>query len=163
MFPGFASYTGFYSGGEDYYTHVSSGAYDFRNDPEPNCRKGCSQVDSGAQGDYSGLVFSSAAVDVVNKHDTSKPLFLYLAYQNVHAPAEVPQSYMDRYNTTIKDLKRRKFAGMLTVVDEGLGNVTAAMAEKGMLDNTIIIFTSDNGGPSAYARDLIGRPQRPMH
>ncbi len=51
-----------------------------------------------------------------------------------------------RYATSIADPKRRTFAGMLSCVDEGIGNVTAALATKGMLDNTVIVFTADNGG-----------------
>ena len=74
---------------------------------------------------------------IVGEHDPSKqPLFLYLAYQGVHAPALVPAHYADAYNKTISDRKRRTFAGMLSAVDEGIGNVTAALKAKGMLDNT---------------------------
>lgn len=73
---------------------------------------------------------------------------MYLAYQAVHAPDEAPQSYIDAYAGTIMDSQRRKFAGMLSALDEGVGNVTAALDAKGMLQRTFIIFTTDNGGPS---------------
>ena len=43
-FRGFDSFVGFYSGGEDYFTHQSSGGYDFRNDTQPKCGDNCSQV-----------------------------------------------------------------------------------------------------------------------
>lgn len=100
------------------------------------------------QGDYSTTVFSERAVDVINEHDTSEPLFLYLAYQAVHSPDEVPDQYVEPYKKTIpNDTKRQTFAGMLTCMDEGVGNVTAALKAKGMLDNTLIIVQADNGGP----------------
>ena len=67
-FRGFDSYTGFYSGGEDYSTHVSSGAYDMRRDPSPRCGPGCSAVASDLKGVYSTTAFTSAAVAVVEKH-----------------------------------------------------------------------------------------------
>ena len=51
-FRGYDSFKGFYSGGEDYFTHVSGGAYDFRIDPSPKCGKGCSQVNTKDQGRY---------------------------------------------------------------------------------------------------------------
>jgi arylsulfatase A-like enzyme len=60
--------------------------------------------------------------------------------QAVHSPDQVPQRYIDPYNATILDHTRRTFAGMLSAMDEGVGNVTAALAEAGMLDNTLIIF-----------------------
>jgi len=146
-FRGFDSFVGFYGGGEDYFTHQSSGAYDFRRDPEPRCGKNCSHIASADKGVYSTTIFTTEAVRVIQSHDTKDPLFLYLAYQGVHAPADVPQSYVDPYNETIKDPKRRTFAGMLSAVDEGIGNVTGALKDRGIFENTLIIFTSDNGGP----------------
>ena len=118
-FRGFDSFSGFYSGGEDYFTHISSGAYDFRHDDRPNCGAGCSKINSLDQGNYSTTVFSREAVRVIDDHDTSSPLFLYLAYQGVHAPAQVPESYIKPYERTISNPFRRTFAGMLSAVDEG--------------------------------------------
>ena len=150
-FRGFESFRGFYSGGEDYYKHTSSGAYDFRHDPTPNCGPNCSQIDSASLDVYSTTVFTTEAVRVVNAHPfDTKPLFVYLAYQGVHAPAQVPQSYVTPYDSLIADTKRRTFAGMLSAVDEGIGNVTAALKARGALDNTVIVFTSDNGAPSNH-------------
>ena len=161
-FRGFDSFLGFYSGGEDYFKHESSGGYDFRRDPSPRCGKGCSQVMTDARGRYSTTVFTEEAVRVVSDHDPAlQPLFLYLAYQGVHAPAQVPQSYVDPYRKSIADTTRRTFAGMLSAVDEGIGNVTAALAAKGMLNNTLIVFTSDNGGPTTTG-DGIGARNWPL-
>jgi len=146
-FRGFESFYGFYGGGEDYFKHTSGGHYDFRRDPTPNCGPGCSQVLAEADGRYSTTLFSEEAVRIIKAHPIEKPLFLYLAYQAVHAPAEVPQEYMDAYNTTIADPMRRKFAGMLSCMDEGLANVTETLQARGMMDNTLVVFTTDNGGP----------------
>ena len=78
-FRGFDSFVGFYSGGEDYFTHQSSGSYDFRRDMAPNCGPNCSQIAWQDQGSYSTTVFAEEAVRVVNAHDPAKqPLFLYL-------------------------------------------------------------------------------------
>ncbi len=143
-FRGFDSFVGFYTGGEDYFEHTAQGAYDFRRDMAPNCGLNCSQVAWQDKGTYSTTVFAEAAVRVVGAHDASKqPLFLYLAFQGVHAPAQVPARYRDAYNSTISDPKRRTFAGMLSAVDEGIGNVTAALKQKGMLDDTLVVFTSE--------------------
>jgi arylsulfatase A-like enzyme len=85
-FRGFDSFKGFYSGGEDYFSHVANGAYDFRTDSRPDCGKGCSALNTGDQGRYSTTVFSEEAVRIVNSHKKTRPLFLYLAYQGVHSP-----------------------------------------------------------------------------
>ena len=76
--------------------------------------------------------------------------FLYLAYQAVHNPNQVPPEYQEIYEKNNKDWsKQRKiYAGMLTAVDEGIGNVTKALKEYGLWNDTLIIFTMDNGGPT---------------
>lgn len=164
-FRGFDSFVGFYTGGEDYFTHQSSGGYDFRNDTAPQCGENCSQVLWAAEGKYSTTVFAEEAVRLINDYDASQsdehPLFMYLAFQGVHAPGEAPQSYIDPYNVSIPDPKRRTFAGMLSCVDEGLGNVTHALSEKGMLNETVIVFTADNGGPTTTG-DGVGARNWPM-
>lgn len=71
------------------------------------------------------------------------------AYQAVHSPNQVPQQYVDPYNATIADQKRRTFAGMLSCMDEGIGNITEALRAKGMLDDTLIVFSTDNVRPGS--------------
>ena len=68
-----------------------------------------------------------------------------LQYQSVHAPAQAPQAYIDMFNASLPGpeyKQRRTFAGMVHCFDEGLGNVTAALQAKGMLDDTLIVFTT---------------------
>ena len=161
-FRGFDSFVGFYGGGEDYFKHSNQGAYDFRRDPTPMCGRNCSQIAAQDQGVYSTTVFAEEAVRVVGAHSSSAgPLFLYLAFQGVHDPAQVPARYADAYKTTIADKKRRTFAGMLSAVDEGIGNVTAALAARGMLNDTLIVFTTDNGGPTTTG-DGVGARNWPL-
>ena len=60
----------------------------------------------------------------------------------------------DPYTGVIQDKQRRLFAGMLTAMDEGIGNITAALKARGMWDNTLVVFTSDNGVPPASPRPI---------
>ena len=119
-----------------------------RSSPPRSCIGGanCTQPQWEAVGDYSTTLFTSRAVAVVDAHDQTVPMFMYLAYQAVHAPRESPQSYIDAYDGIIVDKDRKVFAGMLSCMDEGIGNFTAALSAKGMLDNTFIVFSTDNGG-----------------
>jgi arylsulfatase A-like enzyme len=163
-FRGFESFFGFYTGGEDYFQHSLMGddaGYDLRYDRKQYCGEGCSQI-VDERGNYSTHVFTRQAIRAIEDyHDTTSaspateedvedhPLFLYLAFQAVHCPNQVPQEYSDRYeNHTEFTDKRKNYAGMLTAADEGIRNVTQALQAAGMWEDTLVIFTTDNGGPT---------------
>ena len=74
-----------------------------------------------------------------------EPLYLYLAFNAPHTPYQAPQEYVDRY-AGIADPTRRTYAGMVTCLDDEIGRVVAALDRKGMRENTLILFHSDNGG-----------------
>jgi arylsulfatase A-like enzyme len=157
-FRGFQSFFGYYVGGEDYYTHYSfDGGYDLRWDRHEQCGKNCSVLPD-ERSNYSTTVFTREAIRVIEEHDNdsndgSSPLFLYLAYQAVHAPDEVPEKYRARYDDVAKqqgwNSRRQTYAGMLTAADEGIADVIKAFKNRGMWEDTIVIFTTDNGGPTA--------------
>nr|XP_054764493.1 arylsulfatase B-like [Lytechinus pictus] len=142
---GFDSYFGYLTGSENYYFHNRSytvnGKYirgfDLRDNKTPAFQY---------KGQYSTHLFTKKTIDVIKTHDKSKPFFLYLAFQAVHSPLEVPLKYKEPY-ANISELNRRTYAGMVTCMDEGIGNITQALKDTGLYNNTIIIFSSDNGGP----------------
>ncbi|ELU18717.1 hypothetical protein CAPTEDRAFT_218441 [Capitella teleta] len=147
---GFDSHLGYYTGCEDYYDHTwgftkQDWGLDFWHDRE---------VDRSAFGQYSTEVFTSEAERVIAEHDVSKPLFLYLAQQAVHSGnpgnkvrLQAPWKYVKNF-MGIKSEERRVFAGMVSALDDSVSNVTKALHEKGILNDTIIIFSTDNGGPA---------------
>jgi len=75
--------------------------------------------------------------------DTSKPFFLYLAHRNIHGPL-IPDP---KYNKRSKIGKRGDF---LMEFDDSVGSVLDALDRRGLKDNTIVVFTSDNGGVHKY-------------
>ncbi|XP_038062003.1 arylsulfatase B-like [Patiria miniata] len=97
---------------------------------------------------YSTLLYTERAEEVIRYHAGSSkpPLFLFVSYQSVHTPLQVPAEYEAQYSDKIPDTKRLKYAAMLSVVDEGVLNITRALRSNGLWKNTLLIFSTDNGG-----------------
>ncbi|KAL0965326.1 hypothetical protein UPYG_G00279800 [Umbra pygmaea] len=143
---GFDSYFGYLTGSEDYFDHhrchpipalnVTRCALDLRDGEE---------VATGYTGIYSTQLFTDRVTGIISKHDREKPLFLYVALQAVHDPLQAPERYITPYSF-IKDGHRRKYAGMVSAMDEAVGNITLALQHTGLWDNTVLLFSTDNGG-----------------
>jgi arylsulfatase A-like enzyme len=147
-FRGFKSFFGFHVGGaQDYFSHISrNDAYDMRWEKHEFCGEDCSEI-VDERGNYSSHIFGREAVRVINDHESSTgPLFLYLAFQAVHFPLEVPDEYVELYDDTNWDTTRKYYAGMLTAADEAIGQVKLAMEKRGLWKDTLVVFTTDNGG-----------------
>jgi arylsulfatase A-like enzyme len=86
------------------------------------------------------------SVDFIDRH-ADKPFFLYAAYNAVHSPLQGADPYMERF-ASIEDIHRRIFAAMLSNLDDGVGEILAKVREEGLEKQTLIIFFSDNGGPT---------------
>jgi len=99
-------------------------------------------------GYYTDLI-GNEAVNLIAKQDTSKPLFLYVASLAPHAPYQAPKEQIDAYKDVFPDEMHRTYAAMITGVDTLVGRIVAALEKKGMRENTIIFFTSDNGGATS--------------
>eukprot|EP01052_Picozoa_sp_SAG31_P046856 SAG31_NODE_9131_length_1329_cov_0.760163_2_plen_402_part_01 len=143
------TYLGYWSGAEDYNTHDGfPQAYDFNDDvASPMKLRPAVEYNNS----YSTFVFTQRAVDVIESAVTKpeQPMFLYLPYQNVHWPLEAPADYVAMYaNSTGGSHQRNMICAMIKVLDDGVGNVTAALKRVGMLEKTVVIFSSDNGGPT---------------
>jgi arylsulfatase A-like enzyme len=118
----------------DYFTHEEHGVLDwFRND-KPLKEKG-----------YTTTLIGKEAAKLIQEHDTSTPLYLYLTFNAPHTPYQAPKEYIDRY-PNIADPTRRTYAAMVACLDDEIGRVVAAIDSKGIRDNTLIFFHSDNGG-----------------
>jgi len=90
-------------------------------------------------------LLGNEAVKLIEQHDASTPIYLYLAFNAPHTPYQATQEYLDQYKT-ISDPSRRAYAASITAMDDQIGRVVAALEKKGMRDNTLIVFQSDNGG-----------------
>mmetsp|Transcript_71012 Transcript_71012/g.125817 ORF Transcript_71012/g.125817 Transcript_71012/m.125817 type:complete len:699 (-) Transcript_71012:9-2105(-) len=81
----------------------------------------------------------------IDGHDPSHPFFMYLAYQALHGPLQVPQLYIDRYER-IENRNRRHYNAMAEYVSDSVGNLTQLLKDEDIWDNTLVWFLSDNGG-----------------
>lgn len=91
--------------------------------------------------------FTREAVGFIERCGDERPFFLYLAYNAVHSPLQGADAYMKKYEN-IDDIQRRIFASMLGQLDAGVGKVLNTVKKVGLWENTLIVFISDNGGPT---------------
>lgn len=90
--------------------------------------------------------FTREGANFINRH-ADKPFFLYLAYNAVHSPLQGAEKYMKKF-VHIEDIHRRIFAAMLANLDDSVGGILEAVRKNGLEENTLIVFMSDNGGPT---------------
>lgn len=110
------------------------------------------------QNEYAPQLIHEKAVDFIKKH-TEEPFFMYYATVLPHVPLQVPQEYLDAFHERFGDEKpysdssqyfpnrypRAAYAGMISCLDDHIGELIATLKEEGLYENTIIVFTSDNG------------------
>ncbi|WP_428306552.1 arylsulfatase [Lacipirellula sp.] len=132
---GFTRQYGHYNGALDYFTHDRDGGFDWHSDGQ-TCR------DEG----YSTALVGEKAAEFVAQNAGKRPFFAYVPFNAVHSPYQPPKGGVDAY-PQLKG-QRRNYAAMLTATDAAIGEVIAAVDKAGVRDNTIFIFSSDNGGPS---------------
>jgi arylsulfatase A-like enzyme len=89
----------------------------------------------------------------------NRPFFLYLAFNAVHTPLQATKADYDAL-TGIKDHRLRVYAAMVRALDRGVGKVLAALRHNGLAENTLVIFTSDNGGANYIGLPGINDPYR---
>uniref|UniRef100_A0A7S4SZ52 Sulfatase N-terminal domain-containing protein n=1 Tax=Alexandrium monilatum TaxID=311494 RepID=A0A7S4SZ52_9DINO len=104
---------------------------------------------------YEEAMLRQRALQVIKGHDASTPLFLFYTSHLLHTPLQVPESYLKRVDQRVAEqggqpvdsANRRLYAAMTLFLDETAGELVRAMKAKGLWENTLVIFTSDNGGP----------------
>jgi arylsulfatase A-like enzyme len=132
---GFDHQYGHYNGNIDYYTHERDGGLDWHRDDRVNHDEG-----------YSTHLIAREAVRLIKEKSADQPLFLYVPFNAVHSPHQVPEHYKKSYAALAEP--RRTYAGMVAAEDEAVGQIVAALEAKGIRQNTLIVWSSDNGGPS---------------
>lgn len=133
---GFDTSTGFLYGAEDHFTQKTGCATDYWKDLAPDTRNGT----------YDAYTYRSDLEDIIKKHDTTKPFFLYLPLHNVHGPFEAPEEWTDLYPPRSVCDFRITYQAMVSVADNVTGHVVKLLKQRNMWDNTIFVVSADNGG-----------------
>lgn len=198
-FRGFDTHYGMWLGHQDYFSHVVTEnvtscpilrtkvltmviffqvsdemGYDMRRNME---------IDWNAKGKYTTTILTEEAANIINEHDESRPMFLYLSHLaphrgNAERPLQAPDEIIAKFSH-IDDPELRIYAGkykkssvnfffgffggflaMITVLDQNIGKIVTTLTRKRMLDNSVIVFLSDNGSPYQNFSDY--RPNFPL-
>lgn len=104
------------------------------------------------------------ALHSVRADSADAPFYLYMSHYAVHVPIDKDERYYDKYIARGLDDTEARYASLIEGMDKSLGDIMDYLAEAGELDNTIIIFMSDNGGLDYGARGATddGRHNSPL-
>ena len=69
-----------------------------------------------------------------------------MAYQNTHTPLQVPEHYRLPFTPPSNNSDKSMIYGMVACMDESVRNITAALTDAGMMDTTLLVWSTDNGG-----------------
>ncbi len=123
---------------EDYYTHRRSGHNYMRLD--------CEEIDPKG---HATDLFTEWSVEYVRgRAGKAEPFFLYLSYNAPHTPIQPPSHWLARVKKRQPGIgeKRAKLVALIEHLDDGIGKVIAALKASGQAGNTLVVFSSDNGG-----------------
>jgi arylsulfatase A-like enzyme len=149
---GFDYFYGFMAGCIDYYSHIfywsmadggGNPCHDLWENNEEIHEDGCYFTD---------LISQKAVEYIRNCAEADKPFYLYLGYNAPHYPMHAPAKYLNRFAHLPWD--RQVMAAMISAVDDGIGAIMDELQRRGLRDNTIIYFQSDNG-PSRESRNFM--------
>lgn len=147
---GFDSHVGYLGGSEGY--EYGSGSKDPTKGSHDMWHNHGPGIDVVPEIFYSANFYTSTAINIIKNHsqsrrgdsaDDAEPFFMYLAIQNVHSPYTLPPAWETHEYPAMWD---KTYANMLAMLDESVGNLTHALKESNLWDDTLILFTADNGG-----------------
>ena len=140
---GFTHFYGHLNGAIGYFSHERKGALDWHRDWEISRDRG-----------YSTDLVGREAVRSIEQSPPGEPFFLYVAFNAPHFPLEAKPGDLDRYPE--REGRRRTYAAMVDSMDQAIGSILDALDANGLVENTLVLFASDNGA----AEIGVNRPLR---
>jgi arylsulfatase A-like enzyme len=141
---GFDEFFGFLGGAHDYFRSAG-------------IQRGTTPI---TELDYTTDAFGREAVSFIERHK-DQPWFLYLAFNAVHTPMEATDERLAKF-PSIADKRRRTYDAMMLAMDEAVGKVRQKLADAGLERNTLVIFISDNGGPTMPGTTINASRNNPL-
>lgn len=152
-FRGFDTHFGCWNGFQDYYSHVATESVaeigEERFARGFDMRRNMS-VAWDTAGKYSTDLFTEEAVRIIDAHNPNDPMFLYLSHLAPHSGnglLQAPEEEIAKFSY-IKNPERKIYATMVSKLDQSVGEVVEALKNRRMLENSIVLFMSDNGAPT---------------
>lgn len=149
---GFDRYYGFHSGCIDYFSHRyywgeprTVNYHDLWRD----------RTEIFEDGRYATELFAREAAQFVRDH-RARPFFAYVPFNAPHYPMHAPKTYLDRFPNL--ETERRTYAAMISGLDDGVGLVMRTLREQGLAENTLVLFSADNGATREARAGLGGKP-----
>jgi uncharacterized sulfatase len=115
-------------------------------------------ADKFKPGGYLTDYWTDESIKVI-KANKNRPFFLYLAHWGPHTPLQATREDYDALNG-IEPHRKRVYAGMIRAVDRSVGRILDTLEEEGIADNTVVVFTSDNGGAGYIGIPDVNSPFR---
>ncbi|MEC7478722.1 MAG: sulfatase [Bacteroidota bacterium] len=129
------------------------------------------RLSDGPEGEYLTDRLTFETIELIKNRDTNKPFAAFLSFYNVHTPIQENKEFIDYYVEKLKSYenispqtvkegdaitllnqRNAKYASMVHATDQNVGRIISFLKENDIYDNTLIIFTSDNGGLSTQRR-----------
>ena len=153
---GFDEYFGVLAGGTSYIDSRRAGVQSWPASNAPTTRGDANAIFDGFEQveveEYLTDVFADRAVDFIRRHKDER-FFLMLTPNSPHTPLQATTEYTDRY-PDVEPEGRRIFAAMVSSIDDYVGDVVSELRANGLEENTLIVFTSDNGCVKYLSQDV---------
>ena len=143
---GFDHQYGHLGGHLDFFKHTYYKGLDWHRNVKPLHENG-----------YATKLIADEAIRLIEKHQTKRPLYLYLPFNAPHLPLQAPKEWLDKYSH-LQPPSRAKYAAMVGCLDHHIGRIVKALEASDSFKNTMIIFSSDNGGGATVTHGADNSP-----
>ncbi|MCS5593275.1 MAG: arylsulfatase [Porticoccaceae bacterium] len=137
---GFDYFFGHLHTNTDFYTHRRENGHDLQHNG----------VSVHRSGEYLTHIEARQAESYIESRDKDRPFFLYVPFTAPHSPMQAPPETIQKYQHISKLGYRRIYAAMVDEMDVAVGKILHTLEEQEIMDNTIVVFISDNGGSNYF-------------